>query len=200
MPYIHVKITNPTARNRAYGWFPRGLTLMAGKSIVVDFDPLSKLDKVKGLAPLCKKDIEDGNVTLEYKIDAPCMVVKSFDTQPAQARPAPAPKASPAPPKTVGGILDIHDGVAQAGVVTPDSPPEDKEASANWDAAIDPETIDIDVDSFADLVSVPPEVIKPKEAAEPPQATPADEAGGTPVDPPAAPAKKRSHKKKTNVF
>ena len=101
MSFVHVQITNPTQRNRAYVWFPGGLTLPPGASKTVDFDPLSRIDEARGYAHLMKKDVLEGVVKLQYKIDPPCIVVGSFSSPEKHA-----PRATAKPD------LEVHHDVS----------------------------------------------------------------------------------------
>lgn len=200
MSFIHVKVTNPTKRNRTYPWFPGGLMLTPGASKLVDFDPLSRIDNARGYSPLMKKDILEGVVTLEYKIDPPCIVAVELT--------APVPQKST--PKIQPAIEVHHDPKNDVMVkkdsgtldsLTTDSPVEDFVSRTVMPELVDEKPIDLSV--FADMVSVAGEK-KPAEVAAPaPVDAPVEEAADVAADvdldsaKPDSPTKSGRGKKKT---
>lgn len=68
---LRTRVTNPTKIGRSYAWMPGGLNLAANESKVVDFDPISVIQK-QIFKNLCLSDLKCGYVVFEYIIEAPC--------------------------------------------------------------------------------------------------------------------------------
>lgn len=151
MSFVHVQITNPTQRNRAYVWFPGGLTLPPGASKTVDFDPLSRIDEARGYAHLMKKDVLEGVVKLQYKIDPPCIVGGSFSSP-----------EKPAPRATAKPDLEVHHDVSNDvvekieeiddGTLTVNTPLEEMAAPTVMPPVAEEKPVDLSL--FAEAVTV----------------------------------------------
>lgn len=202
MAFIQVKVTNPTKRNRAYPWFPGGLMLTPGASKLVDFDPLSRIDHARGYTPLMKKDILEGVITLEYKIDPPCTVVGELT----------APVLQKSAPKTQPTIEVHHDpkndvmvkaDSSTTDALTMDSPAEDFVSKTIMPPLVEEKPVDLS--AFADMVSVAG-AKKPAEVAVPTEPAPVDAPVGEAIEAEtdgAAPEKAKSgrgKKKAKNKF
>lgn len=151
MSFVHVQITNPTKRNRAYVWFPGGLTLPPGASKTVDFDPLSRIDEARGYAHLMKKDVLEGVVKLQYKIDPPCTVGGSFSSP-----------EKPAQRATAKPDLEVHHDVSNDvvekieeiddGTLTVNTPLEEMAAPTVMPPVAEEKPVDLSL--FAEAVTV----------------------------------------------
>lgn len=124
MSFIQVKVTNPTERPRSYVWVDGMLSLPAGGSRVLNFDPLSRVDSSKGYLQLARKDVTLGRVILEYKIEAPCKVVSDFSVEGKNSTVVAQVSTEKVPEKKkkemVGLVMDIiTDGAQLEGVLTP---------------------------------------------------------------------------------
>lgn len=185
--FIRTRLTNNTETNRAYAWFPGGLTLVKGKSIILDYDPLSRVTRDRGFAVLAQRDVNAGAITVEYLIAKPCKVVDTFSKDKSAEIIKRIDKPAKKRPKITGVIEEKEVDNTGLDIFTADTTKEELADSVAVAATKPKETFDID--PLADLVTV---AGTPKKK---PEAEPVVEEKPAKEEPKAAP-KKRIRKKK----